>query len=95
MGDPFTRLSAATGLSGTGRTRRVPFSEALMASLPPVVRSLTNVEYVGLHRLPSNGPVILAGNHTSHVDPIVVIMGARKPVRYLAKAEHFTGALPS
>ena len=94
MGDPFTRLSAATGLSGTGQTRRVPFFyRALMASLPPVVRSLTNVEYVGLHRLPSNGPVILAGNHTSHVDPIVVIMGARKPVRYLAKAEHFTGGL--
>tara|TARA_B100000029_G_scaffold95963_1_gene86032 strand:- start:4954 stop:5565 length:612 start_codon:yes stop_codon:yes gene_type:complete len=39
--------------------------------------------------MPKSGPAILAGNHTSHIDPIVKIMGARRPVHYLAKAEHF------
>ena len=92
MKDAFSMLSDATGLDGTGIPRPIPiFYRALMASLPPVVRSLTNVRYLGLDRLPRNGPVILAGNHTSHIDPIVVIMGARVPVRYLAKTEHFNG----
>ncbi|RAH04963.1 MAG: hypothetical protein CL999_005335 [Methanobacteriota archaeon] len=92
MQDAFSMLSDATGLNGTGVPKPVPlFYRALMASLPPVVRSLTNVRYMGLDRLPRNGPVILAGNHTSHIDPIVVIMGARIPVRYLAKTEHFNG----
>ena len=92
MKDAFSMLSDATGLDGTGIPRPIPiFYRALMASLPPVVRSLTNVRYQGLDRRPRNGPVILAGNHTSHIDPIVVIMGARVPVRYLAKTEHFNG----
>ena len=92
MQDAFSMLSDATGLNGTGVSKPVPlFYRTLMASLPPVVRSLTNVRYLGLDRLPRNGPVILAGNHTSHIDPIVVIMGARIPVRYLAKTEHFNG----
>ena len=86
MQDAFSMLSDATGLNGTGVPKPVPlFYRTLMASLPPVVRSLTNVRYLGLDRLPRNGPVILAGNHTSHIDPIVVIMGARIPVRYLQR----------
>lgn len=65
------------------------FYKALMRVIPPVVRSITNVSYEGLERMPKTGPAILAGNHTSHIDPIVKIMGARRPVHYLAKAEHF------
>ena len=94
MTDVFERLAGFTGLSGTGEERPPPlFYRILMRVFPPMVRSLTNVRYEGLHNLPRNGAVILAGNHTSHIDPIVVIMGARKPVRYLAKSEHFDGGI--
>lgn len=79
-----------TGLEGTGVDYSTPsFYKALMRVVPPVVRSVTNVSYEGLERMPKSGPAILAGNHTSHIDPIVKIMGARRPVHYLAKAEHF------
>ena len=88
------RLGEFTGLSGTGVDRPPPiFYRILMRIFPPLVRSLTNVRYEGLHNLPKNGAVILAGNHTSHIDPIAVIMGSRKPVRYLAKSEHFDGGI--
>ena len=92
MADVFERLAECTGLNGTGKERPPPFFyRMLMRVFPPLVRSLTNVRYEGLHNLPKEGAVILAGNHTSHIDPIAVIMGARKPVRYLAKSEHFKG----
>tara|TARA_Y100001935_G_scaffold119667_1_gene98964 strand:+ start:41562 stop:42326 length:765 start_codon:yes stop_codon:yes gene_type:complete len=92
MNEPVEGLSHLTGLEGTGSTTTPPmFYRGLMRIFPPLVRSLTNVRYEGLERLPKKGPVILAGNHTSHIDPIVVIMGARQPVRYLAKTEHFKG----
>ena len=94
MADVFERLAEHTGLSGTGEERSPPlFYRILMRVFPPMVRSLTNVRYEGLHNLPKNGAVILAGNHTSHIDPIAVIMGARKPIRYLAKSEHFDGGV--
>mgnify|MGYP001168235356 FL=1 len=83
-------ISDLTGLQGSGHQQSTPiFYRGLMCVLPPLVRSITNVSYQGLERIPKNGPAILTGNHTSHIDPIVKIMGARRPVHYLAKAEHF------
>lgn len=94
MTDVLERLAGLTGLNGTGVERPPPFFyRILMRIFPPLVRSLTNVRYEGLHNLPKDGPVILAGNHTSHIDPIAVIMGSRRPVRYLAKSEHFNGGI--
>lgn len=94
MTDIFERLAESTGLDGTGEERPPPlFYRILMRIFPPLVRSLTNVRYEGLHNLPKDGAVILAGNHTSHIDPIAVIMGSRRPVRYLAKSEHFDGGI--
>lgn len=88
--ESLATLSRLVGLEGTGLNHSTPFVyKVLMGVIPPIVRSVTNVRYQGLERMPKNGPAILAGNHTSHIDPIVKIMGARRPVHYLAKAEHF------
>ena len=88
--ESLVRVSKLVGLEGTGEKFRTPlFYKAIMSVAPPLVRSISNVRYVGLDRIPSSGPAILAGNHTSTIDPIVKIMGARRPVHYLAKAEHF------
>ena len=88
--ESLVRVSKLVGLEGTGEKFRTPlFYKAIMSVAPPLVRSISNVRYEGLDRIPSSGPAILAGNHTSTIDPIVKIMGARRPVHYLAKAEHF------
>ncbi|MEJ6562716.1 MAG: lysophospholipid acyltransferase family protein [Euryarchaeota archaeon] len=58
----------------------------------PLMRPLVNTKIRGIHYMPTKGPVILAANHLSHVDPIMVIASARRPVRYLAKDGHFRNA---
>ena len=43
----------------------------------------------GLEHIPTEGPVILAGNHVSHLDPIYMITGSLRRTYFLAKKEHF------
>ena len=88
--DSLETVAKLTGLEGSGKTHSTPmFYKGLIELSPSLVRTITNVSYNGVNRIPKNGPAILVGNHTSHIDPIVKIMGAKRPVHYLAKAEHF------
>ncbi len=49
-----------------------------------------NIEISGADRLPANGPLLLAANHqNSLMDPVMVGIVARRPVRFLAKAPLF------
>jgi 1-acyl-sn-glycerol-3-phosphate acyltransferase len=49
-----------------------------------------NIEVTGGERLPATGPLLLAANHpNSLMDPVLVGIAARRPVRYLAKAPLF------
>jgi len=48
--------------------------------------------FEGAHRVPAHGPVLLASNHTSYLDPLVLAYLADqrdRRVRFLAKAELF------
>jgi 1-acyl-sn-glycerol-3-phosphate acyltransferase len=45
----------------------------------------------GREHLPGTGPVILASNHLSFIDSIVIPLAAPRRVTFLAKAEYFTG----
>ncbi len=47
------------------------------------------IKCTGLNYIPSSGPTILAANHLSHVDPVLVIATSRRKVNYLAKDGHF------
>lgn len=44
----------------------------------------------GRENLPPTGPVIIASNHLSFFDSIVIPLVARRPVSFLAKVEYFT-----
>jgi 1-acyl-sn-glycerol-3-phosphate acyltransferase len=45
----------------------------------------------GLERIPERGPVILASNHLSFVDSMVIPMLVPRRVAFLAKSDYFTG----
>ncbi len=43
----------------------------------------------GAERVPKEGPVILAANHLSILDPLVIGAGIRRPVSFIARSELF------
>jgi 1-acyl-sn-glycerol-3-phosphate acyltransferase len=58
-------------------------------TVSPVLRMVWRPKVHGVSNIPTEGGVILAANHLSVVDSIVVPMVCPRPVYYLAKAEYF------
>ena len=88
--DSVMSFSRSVELQGSGEPFRVPLLyRFLVGFLCPLVRTFFNVHIYGIERLPPSGPMILAGNHVSNLDPIFKILAARRQVFYLAKEEHF------
>lgn len=58
-------------------------------TLAPFFRMILRVKIRGIGNVPRSGPTILAANHLSHVDPLVVILASRRKTHYLAKDGHF------
>lgn len=56
-----------------------------------VFRVLYRPTIAGRSRLPPSGPVILASNHVSFVDSIVIPLAAPRHISFLAKSDYFTG----
>jgi glycerol-3-phosphate dehydrogenase (NAD(P)+) len=50
---------------------------------------------IGREHIPEEGPVIIASNHRSFLDPFVIGTMARRPMYYVAKQEMFKGRLRS
>ena len=50
---------------------------------------------VGREHIPATGPVILASNHLSFIDSIVIPLAVPRPVQFLAKAEYWQGRSPA
>src|SRR3954449_366910 len=44
---------------------------------------------IGREHIPADGPVIIAANHRSFMDPFVIGMMLRRPTYFVAKAELF------
>ncbi|WP_329467855.1 lysophospholipid acyltransferase family protein [Streptomyces sp. NBC_01431] len=59
--------------------------------LAPLLRLIYRRVIRGRGNVPRRGPVILAGNHLSFIDSIVIALLAPRPVHFLAKDEYFTG----
>jgi 1-acyl-sn-glycerol-3-phosphate acyltransferase len=53
-------------------------------SLIALLRVIFTLEYHGLHHVPADGAVIVAGNHPSYLDPILVYLPLRRPLRFMA-----------
>lgn len=54
-----------------------------------LLRLLFHYRVEGAEKVPAEGPVILAANHLSILDPIVVGAGIRRPVSFMARADVF------
>lgn len=61
---------------------------AAMKACAPIVKGWGRLEVSGLDALPLNGPVLLAGNHDSYWDPVIIGVAAlsRRQIRALAKS---------
>jgi 1-acyl-sn-glycerol-3-phosphate acyltransferase len=59
--------------------------------VPPVLRAVWRPEVIGLEHVPRTGGVLLASNHLSFVDSVVIPSVVPRQVRFLAKSDYFTG----
>ena len=62
------------------------------AVLQPFFHIYFRLSRIGREHLPADGPVIIAANHRSFLDPFVIATMARRPMYYVAKQEMFTSA---
>jgi 1-acyl-sn-glycerol-3-phosphate acyltransferase len=72
-----------------------PAFRAVMTAGSPVVRGWGRLDVSGLEHLPSAGPTLLAGNHDSWWDPIVIGTAAleRRQIQALTKSSLWKNAL--
>jgi 1-acyl-sn-glycerol-3-phosphate acyltransferase len=59
------------------------------AASRPLVNRVYRISHVGTERIPATGPVVLAANHESILDPFFLGTVTRRPIRFLTKAELF------
>lgn len=57
----------------------------------PLVRLIYRPTVEGLENLPRRGPVIVASNHLSFADSLVIPLVSPRRVRFIAKTEYFEG----
>jgi 1-acyl-sn-glycerol-3-phosphate acyltransferase len=79
-----------------GRHRRVGFwMRFVVVILKPLLLVFTKRDWRGVENLPAEGGVIVAANHVSEIDPLVlahILWDSRRPPRFMAKAELFRKA---
>lgn len=64
---------------------------ALQHVLPPLIRAAVRPDVEGLHHVPRTGPVIVASNHLSFADSVVLPVVVPRQLVFLAKSDYFTG----
>ena len=66
-----------------------PMYRVLKKVLPKVLGPYLHLQVEGLEHLPDSAPVIVASNHLSFIDSIVIPISVPRPVYYLGKADYF------
>jgi len=64
---------------------------ALYAVVPPLAKAVWRPVVEGLEHVPRTGAVILASNHLSFADSMVIPIVVPRKVVFLAKSDYFTG----
>jgi len=81
---------------GVGLRELGPWYGFAACVLKPLCWAFTRPDWRGTEHVPQRGGVILASNHISHADPIVladyVVYGTGRIARFMAKSTLFTGS---
>jgi 1-acyl-sn-glycerol-3-phosphate acyltransferase len=72
-------------------TTKLFYSFLKWVAVGPLLRAVFRPTWEGVENLPRKGPAILAGNHLSYADWLFMPLGSPRMVRFVAKAEYFTG----
>ena len=76
-------------------TYQIWFYRGCQILLGWALRALFRTSVCGFHRIPRRGAVILASNHVSYLDAILVAASMPRPVFYLSRASLFKNRLVS
>ncbi|SFR87458.1 1-acyl-sn-glycerol-3-phosphate acyltransferase [Agromyces sp. CF514] len=71
--------------------RQGPAYRIFRGILRPSTRLIYRPTITGTEHVPATGPVILASNHLSFIDSVVIPIASPRPVQFLAKNDYFTG----
>ncbi|CAL9625097.1 1-acyl-sn-glycerol-3-phosphate acyltransferase [Streptomyces sp. enrichment culture] len=63
----------------------------IKAVLGPIMRLMFRPQVEGAENIPGDGPVILAGNHLTFIDSIVLPIVTKRQVFFIGKDEYVTG----
>ncbi|MCW7940995.1 acyl-phosphate glycerol 3-phosphate acyltransferase [Streptomyces hygroscopicus] len=63
----------------------------IKAVLAPIMRLMFRPRVEGAEHIPADGPVILAGNHLTFIDSIVLPVVTKRQVFFIGKDEYVTG----
>ncbi|MGW0768073.1 lysophospholipid acyltransferase family protein [Streptomyces sp. NPDC002676] len=63
----------------------------IKAVLGPIMRLMFRPQVEGAEHIPGDGPVILAGNHLTFIDSIVLPIVTKRQVFFIGKDEYVTG----
>ena len=90
-GAPSRSLASLAGFRERSLTRGVNpvLYWTLRAILVPFFLIYFRMQRIGREHLPRRGPLLLASNHRSFLDPFVIGTLVRRPVYYMAKRELF------
>ena len=68
-----------------------PLLYKMLIPLNKIFILLYRPKYINKENIPKEGPIILAGNHTSKLDPLLLMSSTNRCIHYLAKIELFKG----
>lgn len=63
----------------------------IKAVLGPIMRLMFRPQVEGVENIPGDGPVILAGNHLTFIDSMVLPLVSKRQVCFIGKDEYVTG----
>ena len=66
---------------------RYPLYRLTRGLITLFMKCFYRVEYIGINNIPKNGPFILAGNHKSNLDCLLLISSTKRTIRFMAKKE--------
>ncbi|MGQ4438815.1 lysophospholipid acyltransferase family protein, partial [Streptomyces violaceoruber] len=63
----------------------------IKAVLGPIMRLMFRTRVEGVENIPGDGPVILAGNHLTFIDSVIMPLTCDRQVFFIGKDEYVTG----